>query len=341
MTQKQQARVPPNMATPVPPFVHQSLAMTLPTMGKKDDIDEMSDNIAKEMVKLSRLKMVRDTLNPLPQMQPQQQPIDYSSVFKALGDMNNNLASQLTNMIAQNSQNAQNPALMEVKHQIEKITERLENVNRGNQQSELETLFNGMARMDAMGGILRKSLGIPDSVKTATSDLPQLLGLEELRMRESREQRQHEERMKMLDRQFVVDDRNSTRQFNLDVMRFADERKRKDNTNKMLEDILGSVMDGIDLSPEEKNMLGIGSNAGSELPPPGYQPPTQAATDVLQPRVKSFLCQACGNRVQVPNPDTAEIECAGCHSVYSLDTTIPPVSPALPVVPAIQQEAAG
>lgn len=323
MAEKQGARVPPNMATPIPPFVHQSLAMGLPVVGKKDDIDDMSEAMTRDILKVSRLKMVRDTLNPPVQQQQLQQPIDYSGVFKAMGDMNNNLATQLTGMIAANNQNAQSPVIMELKHQIEKVSEKLDSRNQGNQQSEMETLFNGMARLDAMGGILRKSLGIPDSVKTSTGDLPQMLQMEQLRLSEGRAQREHEERMKMLDRQFVVDDRNSTRQFNLDVMKFADERKRKDHTSAMFEDIVASVMDGIDLSPDEKHMLGIGGQPGSSQSDNGPSAPGPE----LQPRIMSFKCQSCGGRVPVPGPEVKQLSCPGCQAEYSIDSSDSPPSP--------------
>lgn len=307
MAEKPQARIPAGMATPIPPFVHQSLAMGLPVVPKKDDIDEMAEAVSKT----AKLKMIRDVLNPQAPAQPAEK-LDYSQFFKAMGDVNNTLATQLTNMYAQNANAAQNsPAIMEVKHQVEKLSDKLENAGKGNQTSDMEIFFNGMARMEAMGNVLRKSLGIPDGIKTTGSDLPQLLGMEEIRIRDARAAREHEEKMLLLRHQLDMDSLNSDRDYKLKVVEFADKRKRSEKTGAMFEDLLGSVMEGIDLSPDEKQMLGVASQ-----PPP-------------RPRIKKFNCLSCGNPVNVPSPDIMEIACPKCQAEYNLD----PDAPAAPAPP--------
>lgn len=307
---------PAGIQTSIPPFVHRSGYMPPPGQ-KEDEIDEMSKAMVRDLAKATRMKLIKDTVSPSQQMvsQPAER-VDYSSFFKAMGDINQGLANQLTTMYQSNANLQNNPALQAVQKQVDKIADRMENAGKGGQVSEMEIFFNGMQRFEAMGSILRKSLGIPDEIKSSGGDLPHLLAMEELRARGAREAREHDEKMIMLKRQMDLEDRRGDQNYKLEVIKFADERKRKDNTGKMFEDLLGSVMESIDLSPDEKQVLGFAAQ-----PPPAQEAP--------RPRIKKFTCQACGNPVDVPSPDIAQIACPKCQTEYDLGIE-GPSSPMMP-----------
>ncbi len=323
MAEKAAGRVPvPGMMTPMPPFVHQSGMIALPQVKQPDEIDEFSKDMVSSMARAQKLAMIRDTLKPA---EPQRQ--DNSAMgeaFKAMAVFNQGLTNQMTEIFKTNASAQNNSALMAMQQQVQKLSDRLENAGKGGQVSDMEIFFNGMSRMEAMGQILKKSLGIPDQVQTSVSDISGMLQLKKMELDSLQSQQQHNERMALMQRQWQVEDRRDTQKMKLDIIRLSDEREGKKNNSRLLEDLLGSIMEGLDFTPEEKNMLGIAGR------PQADQPPAPApAFRGARPKVKQFTCQVCGQVIQVPNPDVDQVVCPNeqCRTIYDLNPQEKPSAP--------------
>jgi len=201
--------------------------------------------------------------------------------------------------------------ITELQEKVAKALKTLENPPE--RKSPLEVYREVRGEIDSLANEVKQNLGLGANVNVGTADFPRLLELEDRRLdREERERRWKEEQDRLHHqweleaeerrRRYEQEDRKWAAEMALRQQEFQDRRDVQRKAGDGLSDLVGAVIEGIDTER-------TGTEVGQEVIVPQRR------------LVKSFPCEACQARVQVPREakEGDIVECPSCHAQYVLE----------------------
>ena len=284
------------------------------TQGDSEKVEPRQDDFLKRVFETKktmdeealRLQIVRNALAPVPVAPPPvEQPFKITANLD-LGAIVNNALNTIKDM----------PTALraEQQHELIGLKETLLGLQRKleaePQKTSIQTYREVKGELDSLTQEIKSRLNIEDGVHVSTSNIPQLIELEERKMeREERsrqwqqgmEERRHqwEEEMALKRHQWDVEQHRWSKEFDLKLTELSDNRKVRDGALSELGALASSIVEGVE------------SPAG-ELQP--------RRVKAGQPTPTSFLCE-CGKPLQAPQQVTAEtqVTCLDCGAVYGFN----------------------
>lgn len=268
------------------------------------------DDIVNFMFKLNKAKMMKEALSPSP---PPPQPastkseekttVDLGTAFTAMTNMMTTQNNQLLQMMQSNQAASTNPVLLQLQRDFDEMKRQLSQPG----QDPIDAFVSGMQKWDGMAQFLKKSLGVPQQTPVGTTDIGVMMQLEQMKIEAADRRMQHDREMQQLKWQHEDTVKLADRQYSLEVVKLSDERKGKQRTGEMLEDLLGSLVDGLNFSPQERQILGIEATGQ----------PDSRQQEIPPPKPIGFKC-SCGATVRLKDPADLEAVCPGCGTVFDL-----------------------
>lgn len=262
------------------------------------------DDVLRAQAEAVKIRAVRDVMRDDQEKPQAEQPIkisanlDLAQLIKSSQDAAHDAQSQLSEERAQR--------MVALESQLQDIKEKLQAPGK----SEVETYREVKGLLDGMAEELKGKLGVGAGAPVSAADMPGLLSLEEKRLEREERARQWQEQMEERRHQWQVEREEMRRRWEEEDRRWvADHELRKEElgvsrdtrgkATDALSDLAASVIEAIDT---EKG-----------------QPVREKVVPTMM--VKSFACQECGQKVEVPREakESATVACPGCKAEYTLE----------------------
>mgnify|MGYP001561004744 CR=1 FL=1 len=278
-------------------------------MQPKDELADAEAFAARSLKRRTLDKELNEskTLSPTPTAIMPQTQTDLVPILKGYSDMMSTSIETLGKFYQTQSQGGNTPhkdpdELNFMKFLIDRF-QTIEARLNASPPDPLATLVSTNQQLSALFDQWKKREGVPQSIPVGMGDMNLLLQLEDIKLKNSREERHFQAEMEDWRSKREQVQRQWESEHELRVMQFNEDRLSRRKAGDIFEDLMGAVADGIDKQPaggQQEESAPVSAQAG------------------MQTNIKSFRCSACKNVVNVPSPDTVSITCQNCGAEYDL-----------------------
>lgn len=217
--------------------------------------------------------------------------IDLGGIFNSLTNLVTNTLEQVSTTRKSSQAGGEDPYLKHLEAELKQVQERLAapGLDPISQMVAANQQFKML--MEAM----RDQVGISQPAPASGPDMSYMLQLKRMELDAAERNRQWEEQMAERRREWQREDRRWQQEFRLREAEFEDSRATRKRAGSALENLAGSLLEGIDAERGE-----------------------QGATVSASRKPKAFKCQECGQAVLVPSPEALEARCESCGASYDM-----------------------
>jgi hypothetical protein len=230
--------------------------------------------------------------------------LNIGDIFKSQGDTLNTVLNQLTQVTASNQNSAQNAELSRVREELVALK------NQYQPTDPIDTLMRAITLQDTITDRIKKSIQPAtqsQSSSSASLSLEAQVHLKKLEIELETMRQQHQERMDAMRAQWAREEKNSDRQYNLELMRFeADGGKRGEMLNTIGQ-VVAAFIDG------KKGQVGAAESVASK---PAGNP--VVSSPAAAPKPNTLICESegCSAVIRIPEGSTS-VTCPECGEVYN------------------------
>jgi len=232
--------------------------------------------------------------------------IDIGTIFKSQSE----LVQSALNKLSEGGKGSGSDLYLE--HLKEDLNDLKKQVSEGT-ADPMEVLLSTDMKLNTFVEQMKKRMGLPQSMATQPSDLPNMIELEKIKTAESGRHDRWTEDLAEKKRRWEIDDRHWLEDFELRKQAAADtqllaqkDEQRKDKATSKLLNLAEGIMESIE------------TEEGYEAPARKQKAEPPPRERIIRP--KKVKC-TCGKMLDVP-PDAAEVECktdeGGCGSVWEI-----------------------
>jgi len=256
--------------------------------------------------------------------------LDVGTVIKSQNDLLGTLLGKLTDMATSTQDSKAKAEIGKLETTVQGLVEALTKP----QDNPLDTVRKNYTALMEITKEIQKSLTpaapAPLPGMDSLASLPVLLELKKMDLEREERQRSHELTLAEMKRGWVLSDRKLTQQIDLENRKFDWEMKASTQKSNMLGGFLSALAQSLDVQALVKGGgVATNTNAGSGNLGPATQTEPAAPQAPAQPQgmvPRLFDCGSCGREIEVPSPDTPEVQCPTCGQGYDLRDYLRPAA---------------
>ncbi|MFA5391744.1 MAG: hypothetical protein WC331_10020 [Candidatus Omnitrophota bacterium] len=228
--------------------------------------------------------------------------LNIGDIFKSQGDTLNTVLTQLTQVMANNQNSAQNVELSRVREELVALK------NQYQSSDPIDSLMKAITLQDTITDRIKKSIQpATQSPSSASLSLEAQVHLKKLEIELETMRQQHQERMDTMRAQWAREEKNNDRQYNLELMKFDADGGRRTELLGTISQAVSAFVDG------KMGQVGASGVSARPKPKPGVaaSPPPEA--------VKSIVCdkEGCGAVIKLIEGVTS-VTCPECGETYDM-----------------------
>lgn len=235
--------------------------------------------------------------------------VDLGAAFRAMTDHSTALTQQLISVSQGTKSGPQDTYMQHLIDELKEMRRQLADSQRQpkSDKDPTQVMMENMVRYNEMMQGLQKHLQLPGNVAVTADNANLMVELKKLELQMA--DRQYQFEVERAERS-IERDMNQAR-FNVEMQLKKEELQgqleRSSAAAGGLQDLIGALAQSIDRNPQ----------------PVAAQPPVRTQSYMAS----SMPCGGCGQKITIPNPPPAVLECPDCHMSYRLGDDAEPVLP--------------